>query len=170
MIEGLRFYIATRLERAEEHRRLAEMLRGIGWELTYDWTVHGSVQREGPERIAEVAAAEMRGVRDADVVVVLLPGGRGTHAELGMALAWAKVVVIVADPEDGFVGQDERTCAFYHAPGVVRWEGTLERLVEWLHGCTVEENVRSVFALPLATASQSILLRAMYARIERGRR
>ena len=115
---GLRYYIATSLDRAEGHRRLAAALNARGWSCTYDWTVHGSVQDQGATRMAEVAAAEMRGVIEADVVIVLLPGGRGTHTEMGIAIGAGVPVVVVGDA-DARRGDDGRECAFYRAPGVV---------------------------------------------------
>lgn len=118
----MRFYIATRLERAEIHNRVRDELVERGDVITYDWTKHGSVQREGHARIAEVAAAEMQGVADADVVIVLLPGGRGTHAELGMAIALGKFVIVVGLPSGDWFSDSGNTCAFYHAPKVTRFE------------------------------------------------
>lgn len=107
-------YIATSLDNAAQHNRVRDVL----WDryhigLTYDWTKHGSVRDQGFERIAEVAMLERDGVQRADIVIVLLPGGKGTHAELGMALAFGHQVVIYGTKED-FEGP--RTCAFYHDP------------------------------------------------------
>jgi len=113
------FYIATKLERALAHNAVRDELVSAGWSITYDWTAHGSVQREGEARIRAVAEAETKGVADADVVIVLLPGGRGTHAELGIAIATGAQVFVCADSDDLFQ-HDERTCAFYWHPNVKR--------------------------------------------------
>jgi hypothetical protein len=69
----VKVYIATSLEAAQTQNRVRDALVAAGHTITYDWSVHGSVQHEGVERIAEVARAEMQGVKDADLVVVLLP-------------------------------------------------------------------------------------------------
>lgn len=119
----MKFYVATRLERAAEHNLVRDTLMKLGHEITYDWTVHGPVWRDGPERIREVAQRELQGVLDADVVVVLLPGGRGTHAELGMALAANKPVLLHGDVH--MFGADPETCAFYHHPNVRPTTGAL---------------------------------------------
>ncbi len=132
----MRFYIATRLENAAQHLQVARILTAAGWELTYNWTVHGSVKREGEARIAEVAMAEAAGIAAADIVIVLLPGGRGTHCELGMAIALCKSIYILADPAAGFFAQDERTCAFYHSPTVRRVEGEILDLLEQVLQCS----------------------------------
>jgi hypothetical protein len=119
---------------------LAAALTALGHEITYDWSVHGSVQKDGPERIREVAEAECNGVLQADLFVCLLPGGRGTHTELGIALGNKRhkhgvrmagqvggEIRIVLVGDDG--GADERTCCFYHHPDVdCRFDTTKEFL------------------------------------------
>lgn len=114
----MKYYIATAIERAEDHRALAKALDARGWSCAYDWTAHGSVQGQGAVRMSEVAAAELRGVTTANVVIVLLPGGRGTHCELGAALAARVPVVLVGRATDLFDASG-RECAFYSHPGVI---------------------------------------------------
>ena len=123
----LRFYIATRLERAADHNYVRDRLVSFGHEITYDWTIHGPVWRSGVDRIREVAAAEMQGVMTADVVVTLLPGGRGTHAELGMGLALRKQIVLHGTEQD--FGATPETCAFYHGEKTIHVIGALDAVV-----------------------------------------
>lgn len=104
----VKFYIATRLENAGQAREVAEALKAAGHLHTYDWTVHGSVQLE---RLEEVSMLEAKGVMDADIVIALLPGGRGTHVEIGIGLGASKPVLLCAEQEDTFTGPD--VCAFY---------------------------------------------------------
>lgn len=135
-----KFYIASGLENAGQVRQVAESLKAAGWTHTYDWTVHGSVQCEGVERIAEVAAAESEGVIGADVVVVLLPGGRGTHVELGIALGLSAllhgetgdpIICIYSPTPEADFGTTGKTCAFYHHPNVQKFDN-LDEMVGWL--------------------------------------
>ena len=72
----MKYYIATRLENHAAHNELRDELTKLGHEITYDWTTHGPVWRSGVKVIAQTAVAEMEGVRSADFVIVLLPGGR----------------------------------------------------------------------------------------------
>lgn len=123
------FYIASRLENAERVRKLKQVLEARGWLHSYDWTVHGSVQNAGASVIREVAVAEANGVTSANLVIVMLPGGRGTHAELGMAIAADKHVIILSESSEIDFGQDGRTCAFYHHP-VCQRVTTLDELLE----------------------------------------
>lgn len=110
-----KIYIATKLENAREHNEIRDMLREYRIGITYDWTTHGSVQGQGHAVIQDVALNEAQGVRDADLVLVLWPGGRGTHAELGMALALNKPVIFATREVDHIEG-GPNTCAFYHHP------------------------------------------------------
>jgi len=134
------FYVATGLERAEEAKALSIELEALGFTQTYDWAAHGSVQAQGPEKIREVAVAEVDGVQAADLFVALLPGGRGTHTELGVALAAAlssgfahyekKMLMIVGPTEDA----SGRTCAFYLHPRIDERFASVTELVAWLKG------------------------------------
>lgn len=134
----MKYYIASALENAEQVKALKKMLDAAGHEHTYDWTVHGSVQTCGTDRIAEVAMKEAEGVITADVVVVLLRGGRGTHTELGIAIGTSLLAVTLAEvgiveltgtrricifspsSEEDF-GTTGKTCAFYHHPLVEKF-------------------------------------------------
>jgi putative intracellular protease/amidase len=123
----MRYYIATKLERHADHNLVRDLMAARGHEITYDWTKHGPVWSRGSDVIREVAQLETRGVLDADLVIVLLPGGRGTHAELGMAIAAGKPVLMhCADPD--LFGATPETCAFYHHPLCFASGGSLDRL------------------------------------------
>lgn len=114
-----RVYIATALENGEELHRLHDALPlGVG--LSFDWTAipgwpPGSAAGNH-EVMGKIAAQEIQGVADADLLIALLVEGakqRGTHAEIGAALA-LRIPVIVVGTQKAF---DE--CAFYHHPGVM---------------------------------------------------
>lgn len=124
----MRFYIASKLENAETVKRVATVLKAAGHTQTYDWTQHGSVKNEGDTRLRQVAENEKQGVREADMVIVLLPGGRGTHAELGMAAAFGKDIIICAE-DDQMFQTDDRTCAFYWLYCTMQVTGPMDK---WL--------------------------------------
>lgn len=125
----MKFYIASKFENADMVRIVAAVLRAAGHKHTYDWTEHGSVKGQGRNRLRQVAITEVQGVLDADIVIVILPGGRGTHAELGIALAGGKRIIICSETQGPFDDSDS-TCAFYWNPEVVvRCVGSVDR---WL--------------------------------------
>lgn len=92
-----RIYIATSKGNKAQQRDVATWLASMGWEQTYDWTTHRNLgPTDGFDAVArELIGEELRAVERADVVVVLLPGGPGTHVELGAALAWRKPVFVL---------------------------------------------------------------------------
>lgn len=124
------FYIASGLENAKQVSGLAHMLKLSDYRHTYDWTQHGSVQDCGSEEIAIVSELEYNGVKDADAVIVILPGGRGTHTELGIALADTNKKVILCAENEYQLFENERTCSFYYNSNVTRVIG---RPDEWLY-------------------------------------
>lgn len=83
----MKFYIATTLDNWCVHNLVRDILSKQGHEITYDWTIHGPAWPKGLDFVREIALNECSGVLHADFVVVLLPAGRGTHVELGMAIA-----------------------------------------------------------------------------------
>jgi hypothetical protein len=72
-------------------------------------------------------------VQEAELVVLLLPGRFGTHAELGMALATSanKRILLWSESSAPFDGA-EGFCVFYHHPAVERIVCPFEELLEHL--------------------------------------
>jgi hypothetical protein len=112
-----KLYIASRLANAANVRNLGARLVSEGCKITYDWTRHGSVERE-PHRWAEVAVAEVQGVMNADILVALLPGGNGTHVELGLALGTGIPILLVFTEKEDLTYPSGYPCVFHHHPMV----------------------------------------------------
>ena len=127
----MRFYIASKLENHEQVKTLANLLKLSGWEHTFDWTAHISTKETDMEMLKFIGQKEFDGVKNADVVIVLSPQGRGTHVELGMAIAMNKAVYIRSEDER-FFRCDENTSAFYWLPNVNHFVGSIEELAEKL--------------------------------------
>ena len=129
----MKFYVASGVPNAEKVNLAAHALERAGHARTYDWTRHGDVSKESPERKREVARLEAQAVMDADLVVLLLPGRFGTHAELGIALATAqnKRVLLWSETPDPFDGTSG-FCVFYHHPSVERLVCPFEELLGYL--------------------------------------
>ncbi|HOS18922.1 MAG TPA: group-specific protein, partial [Clostridia bacterium] len=82
----MRFYVASGLENKDRVKRVLDKIAARGHTISYDWTLHGDVRGRGEEVLNTVAGNETFAVIDASCVLLLLPGGRGTHTELGLAL------------------------------------------------------------------------------------
>lgn len=117
----MNFYVGSGMKNCELVTYYAERLKEYGWYQTYDWVgnVNGDVSMED---MKEYATLEKQGIVDADVVIILLPAGRGAHIELGMALALGKRLFLCSQTEIDF--SLENTVAFYELPSVEKLIGT----------------------------------------------
>lgn len=123
----LKYYIGTRLENWREHNAIRNVL-GVD-RITYDWTKHGSVKEGKISVLKLVCRLECQGVIDADLMLCVLPGGRGTHVELGIALA-KKVPVMIYSPDPKSFQCCEETSAFYHHSHVILKTTSLNDLIK----------------------------------------
>ena len=114
----MKFYIASKLENADNVRKLAKQLESEGWRQTYDWTLHGSVKATNEETLNEVSKKKFKGIKDADILIIMTPEGRGVHVELGMAVALGKLVII-HHTDNTFFKCDDNTCLFYWSDRVI---------------------------------------------------
>lgn len=113
----MRFYLASSIKNTHNACYFAKKLKEAGFTQTYDWTqniVTGSSDADRREDYKRAALKEHSGVDSCDVLIALMPGERGTHVEIGMALAMAKPVIIVSEEP-----VTENPCSFYHHPGVI---------------------------------------------------
>lgn len=122
----MKYYIATKLENHAQHTIVRDKL--LPHQLTYDWTVHGPVWQRGKSVIKDVSCKEHIGTVGSDLLIALLPGGRGTHVEIGMALAAGVPTMIYSTNEHHFEAHED-TCAFYHHPMVIYRTTDLECLI-----------------------------------------
>jgi hypothetical protein len=107
-----RFYLSTRKDRSAQAAALLEALKDRGWERTLDW----AAQKDHPDAYSDSAVAEIAAVREADVLLVLLPGGYGTHVEIGAALALGRSVILHAP--DRKTLDTPYPCIFHYHPRV----------------------------------------------------
>ena len=131
----MKYYVASGVPNAERVNVVANVLNGKGYKRTYDWTTHGSVA-DAPDALKRtVAGNESRAVMDAELVVLLLPGRFGTHAELGLAIATAqnKRILLWSETDAPFSGESG-FCVFYHHPSVERMVCPFDTLLSYLQG------------------------------------
>mgnify|MGYP001623410181 FL=1 len=119
----MKFYIGSGMKNCELVNYYAKILKSNGWEQTYDWVKNIS-DNVTLEDITGYAALESQGIVDSDVVIILLPAGRGAHIELGMAMALNKKVLLCSNTKEEF--SLENTVAFYQLPDIVRLVGAAD--------------------------------------------
>lgn len=125
-------YIATGLANFKAHNEVRDLLAENGIGLTYDWTYHGNLSDSSLESRRLTAEKEVNGVISSDAVVVLLPGGRGTHVEIGIGFGCSRPIFLYE--ENGDFSSEHGTCIFYWHPGVIRVSGGLNILVNRVKG------------------------------------
>ncbi len=118
----MKFYIASSLKNIEQVRILAELLKDAGWTHTYDWTRCSSDKEMDTDALRLMGEKEYNGIKQADIVIVLTPQGKGTHTEYGMAIALDKKVYL-CHPDDTYFKCDENTSVFYWLSQVNRITG-----------------------------------------------
>lgn len=124
----MKFYIASSFAKQEMVKRLSRMLIEQGHEQTYDWTLNN--RAENTEALAAIGQLEKAAVLESDLFFILLPAGKGSHIELGLALAAEKKVFLFS--EEAAVYDFSATTTFYHLPEVERVIGTLDDLMKFV--------------------------------------
>lgn len=130
----MKFYVASSFQNKEIVRVVSEKLMNNGWHHTYDWTQNNRAC--SLEALQKIGMLEKQAVADSDVVIVILPGGKGSHIELGMAIAWQKKTFLYSP---NFEAMDmETTSTFYHLPEVQICTGSVEELISTIIRSTTE--------------------------------
>lgn len=119
----MKFYIGSGMKNCELVNYYSKILEENGWKHTYNWAkkINGD---ETIEDLIEYSKLEQQGIIDSDVIIILLPAGRGTHIELGMALALNKRIFLCSETKEEF--SIENTVNFYQLPSIVRLVGTVD--------------------------------------------
>ena len=119
----MKFYVGSGMKNCELVNYYARLLKENGWEQTYDWVKNISDDISRNDMI-KYASLESQGIVDADVVIMLLPGGRGAHIELGMAMALNKKIFLCSTTKEEF--SIENTVAFYELPKITQLVGNAD--------------------------------------------
>lgn len=126
----MNFYIASSFKNIHEVRELARILKLEGWNHTYDWTKNERV--DSYNLLSEIGKIEKQAVVESDFLVVLLPAGKGSHIEMGIALRLEKRVFLYSTTNSSF--DFDQTSTFYHVNGVERFTGDLQSFAHYLIG------------------------------------
>ncbi len=119
----MKFYVGSGMKNFELVNYYSKVLEEKGWKQTYNWA-NNIKDDETIEDMIESAKLESQAINDSDVVIILLPAGRGTHVELGMAIALKKKVFLCSVNEEEF--SLENTVPSYEIPEVTTMVGTAD--------------------------------------------
>lgn len=124
----MKFYVASSFRNIEKVRKVSKQLKSKGYIHTFDWT--NNVKASTLEDLKQIGEKEKNAVAEADFIVVLLPAGKGSHIELGIALGLNKRIILYSS--DGEINNFSTTSTFYHLSGIEKFIGSLDELVEYL--------------------------------------
>jgi len=122
----LKFYVASSFQNINQVRTLTNRLTQMGWQLTYDWTLNERV--DSVEELQRIGLLEKAAIEDSELVLIVLPGGKGTHVELGLAIAGKKKIILYA-PDHKMVDAEFST-TFYHLPEIEKCIGSIEMCID----------------------------------------
>ena len=121
-----KFYVASGFKNKEIVRYVSQYLKNKGFIHTYDWTQNKRASTF--ENLKEIGHQERNAVLESDFIIVILPGGKGSHIELGIALGQGKKIYLYSP--DGELNNLDTTSTFYHLPEVNKCYGTIENLLD----------------------------------------
>ncbi|MDN4525919.1 group-specific protein [Fictibacillus fluitans] len=123
----MKFYIASSFKNIEQVRQVSKQLQKKGYIHTYDWTLQ---KASTLEHLKLLGQSEKTAVEESDLIVILLPAGKSSHIELGIALGLGKRVILYSS--DNEINNLFTTSTFYHLPMVEQFIGSLEGLIDFL--------------------------------------
>lgn len=121
-----KFYIASSFQNIEDVRYVRDQLIAKGFQHTYDWTQNS--RAANLEELQRIGNAEKEAVQHADFLIILLPAGKGSHIEFGLASANDITIYLYSPNED--VYDMNFTSTFYHLDNVRIIVGTHRQLLE----------------------------------------
>ncbi|MGV3467429.1 MAG: group-specific protein, partial [Heyndrickxia sp.] len=123
----MKFYIASSFQNIEMVRVFSSKLIQNGFQPTYDWTQNNKSVRK--EELKKIGIKEKEAVMESDLFILLLPGGKGSHTELGIALGAGVKHIYIVNP-DSENRQNSLATTFYHLPEVEIFCGSIGEFVD----------------------------------------
>ena len=120
-----KFYVASSFKNIDTVRYVSNELIHRGYIQTYDWTQNDRASTV--KDLKEIGQQERNAVLEADFLIVLLPGGKGSHIEFGIALGQGKRIYLYSQNDE--VDRFETTSTFYHLSEVEKCIGTIDELI-----------------------------------------
>lgn len=124
----MNFYIASSFRNINLVRELSAKLQIKGFTHTYDWTKNG--RAASYEALKQIGEEEKEAVANSDFLIILLPSGKGSHIEFGIALGLGKRIYVFSPITELF--DFDETSTFYHVDGVHRFTGEFEHFISYL--------------------------------------
>ena len=126
--DSVNFYIASSFKNIEQVRELSSVLKLKGFTQSYDWTQNEKANSF--EKLATIGEKEKEAVMNSDFLVILLPAGKGSHIELGIALGLGKRIYIYSPTNE--INEYDKTSTFYHIKDINKFVGNFDSFKQYL--------------------------------------
>ncbi|CAN7403880.1 nucleoside 2-deoxyribosyltransferase [Rossellomorea sp. LjRoot5] len=124
----MKFYIGSSFANKDHVRYVSDRLEQKGFIQAYDWT--RNERASTVKDLQHIGQNEKDAIIDSNVVIIMLPGGKGSHVELGIALGLEKRIILYSPNDE--VHDFANTTTFYHLPEVEKCSGSKEELLEYV--------------------------------------
>lgn len=124
----MKYYIASSIANKEIVNLTIKSLNNLGFINTYNWTLNEKADNK--LKLKNIGIEELNAVKDADILIAILPGGKGTHIEMGIAIGFNKPVLIAYFNKE-LISVDN-SATFYHLDNVKHILVTEENIVDKL--------------------------------------
>lgn len=124
----MKYYIASSFANKEIVNLTIKSLNNLGFINTYNWTLNEKADNK--LKLKNIGIEELNAVKDADILIAILPGGKGTHIEMGIAIGFNKPVLIAYFNKE-LISVDN-SATFYHLDNVKHILVTEENIVDKL--------------------------------------
>lgn len=130
------FYVGSAIANASQAKKFSERLTSLVYagNLAFDnygkWFDMDPVDQTSFESLRERAIYDMNGVTSAEFGVFIMPGGFGTHCEIGAFLAQGKPVYMYSIHPDGLLINNgcapTYKCVFHYHPCINLFENEID--------------------------------------------
>lgn len=127
----MRFYIASSYHNRDLVRVASFLFSQNDLIQTYDWTMNEKAATF--EELRYIGEEAKQGIIDADFVVIILPAGKGSHLELGMAMALNKRIYLYSPDEE--IYNMDKTVTYYFLPEIRPFVGQLADFISFVIKC-----------------------------------
>ncbi|WP_404274223.1 group-specific protein [Exiguobacterium undae] len=134
----MNFYTASSFRNIKDVQFINDRLIKQGHHLTYDWTQSERVNM--PAALQRIGQLELDAVQASDCLILVLPAGKGSHVELGIALANQIPVFLCMLDSTSWTGSEANT--FYHIGDVRPCFGQVNDWVRTILDTMAERTVR----------------------------
>lgn len=129
----MRFYLTNGYDNQSRINKVANILEEKGHMRTFDWTTHEALLSSDDSTLTQLAMTEVNAIRDAEIVICMLPSKKSAHVALGIALATRsnKRILLWSETGDEFSTGDNGF-AFYFHPSIERIVAPFTELCQML--------------------------------------